>query len=72
MLCKEDSNDLVFQGHTDAVTRAKWMNNGLYVVSVSYDRTVRIWDSQTSEQRAHIRPHEANITAAAISLDDQK
>ncbi|KAL7754152.1 60S ribosomal subunit assembly or modification protein [Sorochytrium milnesiophthora] len=46
--------------HDDAIVKAQWTADGLYVVSVSTDHTVRVWDARTGAQikvwRGHMDP----------------
>jgi len=64
----QDSNMVIFRGHTDSAQCASFSPDGLYMASASDDRTVRIWDARTSQQAVQpLLAHENAIHSVAIS-----
>lgn len=67
---------LVFDtgGHTDSITRALFRNRGRELVSVSKDKTIRVWSAESGEMLRVLRPpigpaREGVLYAAALSPD---
>ena len=61
-------------GHTSETRRAFFTPNGQQIISVSYDKTVRVWDRSSGETVQIFRPpigegELGSLTAAAISPD---
>ncbi|KIK62829.1 hypothetical protein GYMLUDRAFT_164023, partial [Collybiopsis luxurians FD-317 M1] len=60
------------QGHTSDVTSVAYSPDGQYLVTGSWDRTVRIWNAQKSLQiEKSFRGHSAWVTSVAYSPDGQ-
>ena len=59
------------QGHTNRITSAAITRNNKYMVSGSYDKTVRIWNIQDKMQEAVLEGHTDSVTCVAISLDNK-
>ena len=60
----------ILQGHTNWVTSVAFSPDGKYIVSGSYDGTMRIWDAQT--EKLVLDPFEGHtdqVTSVAFSPD---
>jgi WD40 repeat protein len=58
-----------FVGHEDNVTSAAFSSDGKFVLTGSWDKTVRIWEVATGIERKLISDNLAFINAVAISKD---
>ncbi len=61
----------VLRGHTAPVGCLAWSHDGRRLASAADDRTVRIWDSATGEERQVIGPHSDAVQLIAFSPDGQ-
>lgn len=59
----------MLKGHTDWVQSAAFSPNGKLVVSASYDRTVRLWDTRTGTALQTLKGHTDHVWLAAFSPD---
>lgn len=59
----------IIGGHTDSVSAVAVTADGRTVVSGSYDRTVRVWDAATGEERRRLEGHTDSVTAVAVAAD---
>jgi WD40 repeat protein len=59
----------VLAGHTGRVTAIAVAPDGTWLATASHDRTVRLWDVVTGEQRAILSGHEDAVTSVEISPD---
>src|SRR4051794_10912736 len=73
---KKDRPFLVLDagGHTDQVTRVFFTPDGKEVITVSKDKTIRLWDAASGEVLRVLRPpigegREGMLYAAALSPD---
>ena len=64
-----DSSTPYFVGHTRGVAAVAIAPDGTWLASASYDRTVRIWDSQTGDLRTTLTSHTREVTSVAIAPD---
>ena len=54
-------------GHSNAVTGCAISPSGDFIVSVSYDRTLKIWDVHTGQELRTLQGHTDFVTGCAIS-----
>lgn len=59
------------RGISAIITSVAYSDDGELFASGGEDRTVRIWDSMTGEQRAVLKGHEGAINGLAVSPDGQ-
>ncbi len=61
-------------GHKDEITGIKWSANGQFVASASRDRTIRIWNGVTGEERATFtnKGRSGSITSIAWSVNGKE
>lgn len=57
----------VLRGHTDSITRIAWSSNGRYLASPAWDKTIRIWDSETGNCITTLRGHTHEVSSIAWS-----
>lgn len=59
-------------GHTDDILSVAFNNNGKYIVSSSWDGTIRVWDAKTRLQIGKtLVGHEDRVWSAHFSPDDK-
>ncbi|KAJ1551917.1 hypothetical protein HK405_013408, partial [Cladochytrium tenue] len=63
----------MLEGHTDAVTAVAVSPDGHWIVSGSWDTTVRVWDMATGLQQSVLEGHAIGVKegAVAVSADNQ-
>lgn len=66
------SNDIVFQGHTDSVTSLSYNDQLEHVVSVSCDQTLRVWSLKTREQIGITSKHATQLNSVNIDSNGLK
>ena len=66
---RSDQSLVVLRGHEAQVFDASFSPDGSQVVTVSMDRTSRVWDAATGEEVAVLRGHERLVEAASFSPD---
>jgi len=62
----------VLHGHTDIVTYASFSPDGGRVVTVSQDKTARIWEAATGKQLQELNGVGADVDFAAFSPDGKR
>jgi WD40 repeat protein len=62
----------IFRGHEDLVTSVYLSDDGQFMASASWDRTVRVWDTTNGKCRLHLRGHEEFIAGVCISPNGKK
>jgi WD40 repeat protein len=55
--------------HTDRSRERAFSPDGKTVASGSYDKTVRLWDAATGEERQKLKGHDGSVRAVAFSPD---
>jgi eukaryotic-like serine/threonine-protein kinase len=64
-----DAQLAVLAGHAGSVLGAAYSPDGTRIVTASYDKTARIWDSRTGAQLAVLSGHSDKVNSAAYSPD---
>jgi eukaryotic-like serine/threonine-protein kinase len=59
-------------GHTSHVACTSFSPNGRRIATVSHDRTVKIWDSETGQEVLTLRDHTAGVVCVAFSPDGRR
>ncbi len=54
-------------GHTNWVRECAVSPSGDFIVSASYDQTLKVWDARTGEERRTLRGHRGRVNGCAIS-----
>jgi WD40 repeat protein len=54
-------------GHSNGVSGCAISPAGDFIVSVSYDHSIKIWESQTGAERLTLRGHTGELTSCAVS-----
>jgi WD40 repeat protein len=57
-----------FAGHTDTVRTVEWSPDGRLMVSASHDRTVRVWEGQTTRSGKFLLAPQAARTDRALPI----
>ncbi|GJJ69070.1 hypothetical protein EMPS_01416 [Entomortierella parvispora] len=63
---------VIFEGHTDRVTRVTYSPGGQQVASASQDTTVRLWDVQTGTLSSTLNGHDGTVNSVAFSPSGQQ
>jgi WD40 repeat protein/serine/threonine protein kinase len=61
-----------FAGHTDAVLSVAFSRDGTKLLTGSYDKTARLWDVQTGQEKSVFRGHSWWVWSAAFSPDESQ
>ena len=70
-LAAPDKPPVVLHGHTAAVASARFNHDGTRVVTGSWDRTVRVWDSRTGQPLAKLL-HGSQVKDAMFNHDSSR
>ncbi|MBR5849225.1 MAG: TIR domain-containing protein, partial [Bacteroidaceae bacterium] len=65
----ESRNSYIFKGHTNGVTSAVFSPDGKYIVSASYDNTIRLWDVSTGDSIRTFKGHTSGVNSVVFSPD---
>ena len=67
-----DARLAVLSGHGGAVVGAAFSPDGRRIVTASFDRTARIWDTATARPLAILSGHDGSVISAAFSPDGRR
>ena len=59
------------EGHTSIVKSVAFSHNGRFIVSGSWDKTIRIWNTATCETTYTLMGHKAAVNSVAISRNNE-
>ena len=59
------------KGHSEVVTSVAFSVDSKYIVSGSWDRTVRLWDAVTGAEVKKMEGHSDRVTSVAFSVDSK-
>lgn len=62
----------VLKGHQATVAAASFSADGRRVLTISYDKTARVWDSTSAALLFTLQGHRDSITSAAFSPDERR
>jgi hypothetical protein len=60
------------QGHENAVNGVAFLPDSKRLVSASWDKTIKLWDTQTRKALQTLRGHEAQVCCIAVSRDGNR
>ena len=69
MTTPEMANDNPSRGHSGDVTALAYSPDGALLATASWDKTVKLWDATTGEQRATLSGHSQPVSCLAFSPD---
>ncbi|MBN2546968.1 MAG: PD40 domain-containing protein [Spirochaetes bacterium] len=59
----------IFSGHSDIVKSIAFSPDGKYIISASWDKTLKLWDVSTGKELRTFQGHYNKVTAVAFSPD---
>ena len=65
----EENLVMTITGHELDVSSCAYSPDGRWIVSGSWDRTLRVWDAQNGQEHLILRGHEKDVTCCAFSPD---
>ena len=68
---KQDPIPTLSHAHDDLVIQAAYSNSGEQIVTVSYDKLVKVWDTATQGLITTFNQHTNELISANFSLDEQ-
>src|SRR5260370_33333312 len=68
-MAQEIKEQAILRGHSHDISCIEFTNDGLALVSGSYDSTVKVWDTQTGQASSTLAGHRNSILAVALTRD---
>lgn len=65
-------NSAILRGHTAAVTSTCFSPDGNYILSSSYDGTIKLWDANTGLCKRTFKEHKGHVLKALFSSDGKR
>lgn len=65
------TQDFVLKGHQNIVTSVRLSNEGDFIVSASYDHTVRFWNLKNEMQMGIVGAHQKYVNCVDLSFDNR-
>lgn len=65
------SKGLIIEGHFEKITSIVITSDKKYIISSSYDGTIRIWNYQNISQEFILEGHKDSVNSLALSVDDK-
>ncbi len=62
----------VFEGHADEIMDAAFAPDGTWIVTVSKDRTVRVWDTSNGDVLVESKPQDDDLLCVAVAEDGER
>ena len=59
------------QGHTNYIQTLVVTSDNKYIISGSYDRTIRTWNLLEKRQKTVFKGHSSNIMSVAVTKDNK-
>ncbi|MBT5708818.1 MAG: WD40 repeat domain-containing protein, partial [Verrucomicrobia bacterium] len=69
---KSDVTDTLGHAHNDIVIQASFSSDGSRIVTASYDKTVKVWDTESQKLLVVFRKHTHELLKADFSPDSQR
>jgi len=66
------SNERTLQGHASSVYGCVSSSDGRFLVSASWDRTLKVWDVASGHYLLTLKGHSAEVTACVMFTDDRR
>lgn len=65
-------NEVTLMGHTESVTGVTWSHKDQELVSVGYDKTLRLWDIENSTEKIQPVHHTGRLSSVAVDGGSKK
>jgi WD40 repeat protein len=72
VLTKSDVTDTLARVHNDVVTQAAFSSDGSRIVTASFDKTVKVWDTASQKLLVVFREHANELLKADFSPDGRR
>jgi len=69
---RENPLRATLKGHTGLVTKVAFSPDGKSVLTGSFDKTARVWDTETGQEKAVLKGHTGPVTSVAFSPDGKR